>query len=89
MKNMNNGRVILLAVLLWMPPVLMAQAPARKKSTIELKAIEVRGRLQEPTLIYILDQPELEIDPYRDDAVDFLDKIAEPIVENTLVPPSE
>lgn len=67
-------------------PSFSQEAPSEKnkRTPIELEAIEIKGKIQEPTLLYILDQPELEIDPYHEDQVDFVKKIFEPIHDDAL-----
>lgn len=66
-------------------PLGMSATPAKEKpkKTIEMEAIEIRGKIQEPTLLYILDQPQFEIEPYEE-TVDFLNKIQEPVEDNQL-----
>ena len=48
---------------------------------IELKALEIRAKIYEPSVIYILDRTRLEID-YREKETGFSSRIQEPIVEN-------
>ncbi len=48
---------------------------------IELKALEIRARIHEPNIIYILDRTELELD-YREQEISFLPRISSPILED-------
>lgn len=57
-------------------------APQKSKEVVELEALEIKAKLQEPTLMYILEQPYFEIDFV--DEPDFLRRAAEPIEENAL-----
>lgn len=60
-----------------------AAAPDKPKKIIEMETIEIKGKIQEPTLLYILDQPSFEIETYEE-TMDFLKKISEPVEENQL-----
>ncbi|MCB0307897.1 MAG: hypothetical protein KDD48_00880 [Bdellovibrionales bacterium] len=55
------------------------------KGMIELDTIKIIGKIQEPTLLYILDQPELDIDPYEGEHIDFIEKIYESVHQKLLV----
>ena len=85
------------AIFLWMPLSARAADPQEAKQrrnviealtgemesggAIELKALEIRAKIYEPSVIYILDHSRLEID-YRESDVRFSDRIREPILEN-------
>ncbi len=48
---------------------------------IELEALEIRAKIHEPTIIYILDRPKLEID-FKENEVHFSPRISDPILLN-------
>lgn len=50
---------------------------------IELKALEIRARIHEPTVIYVLDRPKLEIN-FPEPKTEFSPRIYDPIVKNQL-----
>jgi hypothetical protein len=49
---------------------------------IELKALEIRAKIYEPQIIYVLDRAKIDVD-IQDEKVTFLPRIAEPILDNT------
>lgn len=52
----------LLAALLLLPALALAQAPAKRKKVIRLDAITVEGRIQKPQAFYILQRSQLNFD---------------------------
>ena len=57
--------------------------PQKPKEVVELEALEIKVRLQEPTLMYILEQPSFDFEPPSFEP-DFLRRLPEPIEENAL-----
>jgi hypothetical protein len=52
-----------------------------KGETIELRALEIRARIYEPSVIYILDRAKLDVD-YGEQKIEFAPRIDQPIEEN-------
>jgi hypothetical protein len=52
-----------------------------KGEGIELRALEIRAKIHEPSVIYILDRARLEVD-YGEQKIQFLPRIQDPIWEN-------
>lgn len=69
---------------LWIILTFFSAWPVLAQKKIELEALELKVKIQEPTLLFIINQPELEINPYFEDQISFLDKIEKPVIENRL-----
>jgi hypothetical protein len=48
---------------------------------IELKALEIHAKIHEPTVIYILDRPKLDVE-FEEKEIRFSPRIADPIMRN-------
>jgi len=51
--------------------------------TFQLDALEIRAKIHEPTLIYVLDRPDFHV-PFEDAPVQLIPRISLPIRWNTL-----
>jgi hypothetical protein len=92
---MRSFRIVaaVISVFSFSAPLLAAEVDRQKEQmeqltrglaageTIELRALEIRAKIHEPSVIYILDRSRLEVD-YEEQTVRFTPRIAKPIREN-------
>ena len=52
-----------------------------KGEAIELRTLEIRARIYEPSVTYILDRTRLDVD-YQEEEIRFEPRIAQPVLEN-------
>jgi hypothetical protein len=91
MKNLLRAAALAAAVL--SPPLQGSEIEAERArmesltrglaqgEAIELRALEIRAKIYEPSVIYILDRAKLEVD-YTEQPIRFKAKCLEPILEN-------
>jgi hypothetical protein len=46
-----------------------------------LKALEIRAKIHEPKVIYILDRPKLDVE-FKEEAIQFTPRTRDPVVRN-------